>query len=435
MKPTRRELYFFILLLLLPAAAFKTYTWAHTGPLLVERSFSYLDAARELPERGTYSGMETLRRTPGYPLFLAAALAAGRGSLRAVTLAQHLLGLGAAFFLMRLALLLWESRAAAAAVFLLVAFHPVFIFYESSIESELVSVFLFCVMLFYSARAAFGEERERASALAAGLAGGAAALTRPELALCAIVPAVFILFPRKRVAAALYFFLPFAALVTFWMLRNLVQFGSFTLTPMGAITSLQTSGPLIDWDAPGHADFKKVYAETLRENGGEHRTVVNRTIEKLIKNSGKGTETIYLEAAELGRETMLRRPFSYLLATAANFRDFLPSLELDCRESAARFPATPGILLSQQLRLPWLALFGFAAALRARRTAAALFALSCAVCLAAANCLVEVGLGRRSFEVLPLLALSASYLYAAAAALPVWRKIALRLKGRGAPGA
>lgn len=400
---------FWPLLILLPAAAFKFHVWTNTQPRVIARSSTYLQPATELLERGSYSGVETLRRTPSYPLFLALTLGISGGNLRAVTLIQHMLGLAIAFVMMRMALLLWDSRAAAIAVTLLISFHPNLVFYENSIESELLSVFLLSAMLLPLTKAIVSGEAELHSMCAAGLLGGAAALGRPELAVCAVIPPPFLMHKKGGWKPAACFFLSFTAPLAIWMYRNLAVFDYFALTPMGAVTSLQTSGPMIDWDAPTHREFKKMYAELLKKNGGSHLTVVNDTIGRLGRDPDFKTKRALIEAAKLGAETTLKHPLKYLWATRVNFLYFMRSIGRR-PEQPAPVPQEPRRLGFHERHLLYLSLLGLAAASWSARSAGILFLFLSALGIMTANCVADMGTVRRSLAIIPILALFASYL-------------------------
>lgn len=398
------------LAVLIPAAAFHLFHWAATPPITTGRFSTYMQPASEFLERGTYRGVETLRRPPVYPLFLAGALNAA-GDLRAAMFLQHILALLTALLAMRITLALWDSRAAAAAAGAIIAFHPDTLYYAGAVESELLAVFLLSLMLWLLVRLLNSRDSRAGPYIAAGLTGGAAALCRPELAACALPPLLFLARGPGGPRRALLFFMPFAVLVGLWMTRNLAVFGYFSLSPMGAITSLQTSGHLIDWDAPSHREFKELYRGILDERGGDHRAVVNMAIDRWPG----GTREALLEAAHLGTETVLAHPFKYLLATGKNFADFFRMAGNAAPEEGAAYGLRPTGLI-------YLALLGLAAgACLGPGPGLGLLAL-CGLAVTAANCVVEIGIGRRGFEILPLLAILASCLVAAAVSAWNWRR-------------
>lgn len=412
------------LLVLLPAAIFRFNIWTATQPIVIPRSETYLQPAAELLEQGAYSGVETLRRTPSYPLFLACILGSAGGDLRAVTLAQHILGLAIAFIMMRLALLLWDSRIAAVATGSLISFSQSFIFYESAIESELFSVFLLSLTLLLLTKAVVSGKYGLGPMFFAGLAGGAAALGRPELAVCGITPLPFLTGKGGKLKV-LAFLLPFTILIASWMFRNLLMFDYFSLTPVGAATSLQTSGPFIDWNSPAHSEFKKVYLQLLKEHGGVHTGVVNRVITRLIRDPAFGTEKALIEAAELGAETIREHPLKYLWATRTNFREFISSIPEGHKNSSDEPSANRKVSGFQEGSLLYLSLAGLVMAAFSSHRKGALFLSLCAFGIMAANCLVEIGFDRRSFAILPILALFSSYIPALviSGALKTWDHI------------
>lgn len=392
------------LLVLVPAAFFKVYCWTNDRPDITGRYDSYMESARAITGSRPYSVAESFKRTPAYPVFLAGIMAVSDNDLRAVTLVQHALGLATAFIVMRLVLLLWCSPAAAAAAGLFISFSPAFYHLENSTESEVLSVFLLSIMLLLVTKALLADVPGRRGPAAAGLAGGAAALGRPELAALIVLPPLFLAGKTKGLGPAAAFFLPFALLVGGWMVRNLVVFDSFSISPMGAITSLQTSGPLIDWEAPAHREFKAVYVRLLKANGGSHESVCNNAVAAMRGRDGSGAVRAYIEAAELGTETIRAHPLKYLWATRRNFHFFLGNINT-------------GLLV--------LAILGFAAAYAEARGPGLMFLLFSVLTIAAANCIVEIGTDRRSFEVYPLLAVFASYLcvYLTPAAVKLYGKI------------
>jgi len=376
-----------LLFLILPVAgAVHFLAWRDAVPVVNERSSSYLQPAEELLSGG-YSGPETLRRTPVYPVFLAVVKASG-GGMRTVTLLQHTAVVLVALGFMLVSLRLWGSRPAAFLTGALIAFHPRLLLYADEVQSETVFLLLSSVSVTLFLREVLAEAPHWSWLLLASSAGGAAALCRPEFALYVLVPPVFLAArgtgPKELVCAAG----PFAGLVLLWMLRNLAMFGMFTLSPMGAITSLQTSQNFINWDSPAHAGVKAVYLETLRS--GRDQNAVNAVLETMTKTPGTGFLEALKETAGLGYETFRGAPLRYLWASKKNFRDF------------ARTVNEGSGVWEYFLELSLLGLI--AALLFQRGRGLYVLAASIAV-VTAANCFVEIGTeSRRSLEVLPMLA-------------------------------
>jgi hypothetical protein len=413
-----------VLLVLAPALFFRLAVWLESRPEMEGRAMTYVAPALELAG-GSYSGVETFRRTPGYPVFLAAVFAAAGKNAGAVTLAQHLAGLGTAYAVMRTALLLWGSAPAAAAAGLLVALNPSLIYYEGQVESETLSIFLLSVTVLLLVRLLLSPGPNPRLALLAGLAGASAALCRPEMAAFVLVPLPFLPGREGGGRDAFRFSLAFMAPLIAWMARNWLLFGLFTLSPMGAITSLQTSGHLVDWSAPPHAELKAIYSELLRGNNGSHLAIINEAVAR--RGRQVGFEEALKEGYRLGSETFREHPGGYLLATRANFRDYFRSLSSGGGDGLIwTFQALQEDLLA-------LAALGFvAAALLAPGRGALMLALGF-LCLVFANCLVEIGLTRRGIASVPFLSLLASYLLAAPAAFLAAFKAKSRRSGGRSP--
>jgi len=395
---TKKLLKYWPFLILLGAALFRAPAWQAEQPVTDERSSSYLQPAEELAREGTYRGVETLRRTPAYPVALAAVLRFGSGSLRQVTLLQRAAGVLTALAFMLISLKLWKSGAAAFVTGWLIAFHPRIFAFENEIQSETLFLLLSGVSILLFLTEFLKAKPSRAGLLAASAAGGAAALCRPEFGLYLAVPLIFYSFKKMKTRYLLSAAGPFAGMVLLWMLRNLLMFNFFTLSPMGAITSLQTSGHLINWTAPGYARAKTLYLEALKENGGAGQNAASAVLEKLTKDPETGFLEALRQTAGLGYETLRSAPFQYLWATRKNFLDFAESV---------RTPALPGRFSgSIDAHFLELALLGIAAGLFLLRSAGPLFILASLLYLVFANCLVEIGTEpRRSLEILPLLAL------------------------------
>jgi len=371
--------------LVLPAV-FHYLTWQETSPVVAERSYSYLQPAEELLAGG-YSGPETLRRTPVYPLFLAAVKVSG-GGMRAVTLLQHAAVILTALVFMLVSLQLWNSRAAALLTGALIGFHPRLLFYADRVESETVFLLLSSVSVLLFLREILRNKPRALLLLLASAAGGAAALCRPEFALYFLVPPAFLAARKRKLRELACATVPFSGLVFLWMLRNLVMFGMFTLSPMGAITSLQTSQDFINWDSPEHSTVKAVYREVLRR--GWEQNAVSAVVEIMTKPPGPGLLEAVKETAGLGYETFRGAPLRYLWASKKNFLDFA----LTVNEKSGVW----AYFLE-------LSLLGLLAAFFLRRGPGLYFLAASIACIVASNCFVEIGAeSRRSLEVLPLLA-------------------------------
>ncbi len=396
------------MLALIPALMFKVGAWRDSLPSFDGRAQTYVQPASELLRGESYSGGETFRRPPVYPAFLAAVFAVAGENARAVTLAQHTLGLGTALAAMLAAITMWGSPVAAAAAGLLIGLNPNLTYYEGLIESETLGIFLLSLSALFVVKALHRPGAALKWGPAAGLALSAAGLCRPEMAACMLAPLPFLPGVPDGWRALRRFLAVCLVPLVLWMFRNWFMFGLFTLSPMGAVTSLQTSGPFINWSSSDQSELKKIYAEILEEKGGSHRNVINEAVYRRMLEIH--IENALVEGHRLGVETFLSNPLGYLLATRANFAGFLEGLVY---VEEGKTSAMLKFLLGN---LPVLAAAGLAASMFSPGRGAPAIALYF-LCLLMGNCLVEIGIFRRSITAVPALSLLAAYLAALPSAL------------------
>lgn len=193
----------------------------------------YVRGARSLAAGKGYPGS---LRPPGYPAFLAAALLAGGGELRAARIAQVLValaGLAALFAIVRARF----GTGAASLSSLLVALHPTLISFTHFLWAETLVTALVLAAFWCLDRA----ERTRRDGwlAAAGAALGAAALARDMLLLFVPVVLVWVALARAprlgaRVRRVALVVAPVVLLVAPWMLRNQALLGRpFVLSTNG----------------------------------------------------------------------------------------------------------------------------------------------------------------------------------------------------------
>ncbi|MFN8602505.1 MAG: sulfatase-like hydrolase/transferase [Candidatus Binatia bacterium] len=184
----------------------------------------YVRAARSLAAGDGYPGS---LRPPGYPLFVASALAAGGGSLRVARVAQIAVGLAGIAALFALVLRRFGTRAAVLSS-LLCALHPTLIFYSHVFWSEtLVTTLLLLAFLCLDRFDATRSDRWLAGA---GLAIGAAVLARDMLlffvpvvvAWTWLVPGASVRTGLRRAALVV---VPALLLLVPWMARNAAVLG------------------------------------------------------------------------------------------------------------------------------------------------------------------------------------------------------------------
>jgi len=228
-------LYFVIALAFVLRAAFVLYS---SDSALHGDEVSYDILGFNLAEYHEFSlqkGVPSIRRSPGYPLFLAAAYSIVRHSFVAVGLLQAVLGSLTCLLIYLIGAKAADRKTGTAAA-LISAVYPFFIYYTPYILPETLLIFL-CTLTVYQAMAC----SEKASFLNLALTGmfiAATGLVKPVffafLPFCLI--GFFILWRGQRgrilKCAIMTFF--FCAVVLPWGIRNHKQFGKFSIVYAGA---------------------------------------------------------------------------------------------------------------------------------------------------------------------------------------------------------
>jgi hypothetical protein len=236
---------------------------------------------------------------------------------------------------------------------ILAALSVTLIVFSTQILTETLFLFFFTAMLLAGAN--FLRNPTHGLALLAGVAGGLALATRPAVAvlLVAAVPVVFVLAMVKRrsfaaaLAAAVLFAVGAAAPIVPVLLRNVVHYGSFSLTS-------QTAEHLAFWIVP---------LVTQRADGTPYQATMDR-VEALYRQRlaerGLGTDgNPFRRAAakaEVAREQMARLPLAahakaWLEGMVVNLG--APALLADPRVRALPKPSfynTPGASLWEKAR-------------------------------------------------------------------------------------
>ena len=212
-------------------------------------------------------GRPETRYPPGYPLFLAAFLAAGLGYTGAM-IAQHAIWIGLIAAVMWLVLRTSQSILAAATAGLIATLDLPGVQSSISVLSETLAAATLTSAVgvtLLSMRAATSAGAIR-WAMLAGLLAGATALVRPIAILLGVPLAIAIVFgaPRRwRVAAAAALLAVFAILPVLWTVRNARQTGVASLSSLAAINLLhyRAAGTLAIRDEGG------IDANLLRRRG------------------------------------------------------------------------------------------------------------------------------------------------------------------------
>jgi 4-amino-4-deoxy-L-arabinose transferase-like glycosyltransferase len=196
----------------------------------LERYYGIDLPMEDVPE----DGFVTTFRAPGYPFFLAAlyALTPSEQHIPAARFLQTFLGAALAPLAAVLALRLGLRRKAAWWAGVVIAFYPILWMYPLGLASE--NLFIPLVALSMWALLVAAEKRTWYGAIAAGLALGAATLTRGALALFLPLAALW-LWKRAGFRQTALLTVATSALLVPWMVRNSLILGkvSFVENSMG----------------------------------------------------------------------------------------------------------------------------------------------------------------------------------------------------------
>jgi len=212
------------------------------------------------------------RRTPAYPLFLAAFLAAGAG-IAAIVTAQHLIAIALAPAVYALTLSIGGDALAAAVAGLLVAIDPGQIYMADVVMAEvLMSMTIFAAVALLARlarRPSFGV------AAAAGLAVAASVFVKPA-AVYLWIPLllwVAVAVVPRRVAVVAAFTVAALALPLLWSLRNEKAAGTFALSSIagedlfyfraaGAVAMERTGFTFVPLPFGGEEAFRREFFRT-----------------------------------------------------------------------------------------------------------------------------------------------------------------------------
>jgi hypothetical protein len=329
-------------------------------------AFAYwkLGAGLARPESFWSTLLAETDRMPLYPLLLGGIRHIFGDDPRMVAILQAVIDAGTCALIAALGALISPLVGLIAGI--LAALSVTLIVFSTQILTETVSLFFFTLMLLAGAR--FLRHPTNALAIIAGLAGGIAAATRPAVAplLAAAVPLVLVIALIQRrgfaaaLAAALLFAVGAAAPIAPVLLRNVIHYGSFSLTT-------QTGHHLADWIVPlvtERADgtpYQKTVdrMEALYAQRAQTTLCAPRKLECSAEHDLNGQTNPFQRAAvksEVAREAMARLPLSayakaWLEGMVVNLAS--PALLIDPRVRALPKPSfynTPGASLWEKTR-------------------------------------------------------------------------------------
>jgi len=329
-------------------------------------AFAYwkLGAGLARPESFWSTLLAETDRMPLYPLLLGGIRHIFGDDPRMVAILQAVIDAGTCALIAALGALISPLVGLIAGI--LAALSVTLIVFSTQILTETASLFFFTLMLLAGAR--FLRHPTNALAIIAGLAGGIASATRPAVAplLAAAVPLVLVIALIQRrgfaaaLAAALLFAVGAAAPIAPVLLRNVIHYGSFSLTT-------QTGHHLADWIVPlvtERADGTPYQntvdrMEALYAQRAQTTLCAPRKLECSAEHDLNGQTNPFQRAAvksEVAREAMARLPLSayakaWLEGMVVNLAS--PALLIDPRVRALPKPSfynTPGASLWEKTR-------------------------------------------------------------------------------------
>lgn len=216
--------------------------WSNGGSPLLGDEGNYIMSAMPLSEGRGIPDLWLWIRAPGYIFFAAFVLFLTGGSLLILNVAQVLvfaLIAGCIYFLGTLtASEPTTSQRAGLWSAALIALNPLLILSDNFFLSEqlylLLSALLILFLALYGRAVRQGKERAWLWLAAAGVCGGAGALTRPQLLVFFPLAAVWLLFLHKgrflqAVGRIALFAVVVLAVILPWSFRNLAHYGRFVL--------------------------------------------------------------------------------------------------------------------------------------------------------------------------------------------------------------
>jgi hypothetical protein len=329
-------------------------------------AFAYwaLGAGLARPESFWSTLLAETDRMPLYPLLLGGIRHIFGDVPRMVAILQAVIDAGTCVLIAALGALIAPLVGLIAGI--LAAFSVTLIVFSTQILTETVFLFFFTLMLLAGGR--FLRHPTSGFTILAGLAGGVALATRPAVAplLAAAVPLVLVIALVQRrgfakaLAAALLFAVGAAAPITPVLLRNLIHYGSFSLTT-------QTGHHLADWTVPlvtQRADGTPYQAtvdrmETLYAQRAQVTLCAPRKLDCTTEGELNARTNPFERAAvksDVAREAMARLPLAayakaWLEGMVVNLA--APALLIDPRVRALPKPSfynTPGTSLWERTR-------------------------------------------------------------------------------------
>jgi 4-amino-4-deoxy-L-arabinose transferase-like glycosyltransferase len=299
---------------ILAVALYQRLTFTNLIPPFISKdSQSYFLPAWDLAHGGEL--VLGLRRTPGYPLFLAFIQTLFGPDLQVLVLIQHLLGVGTVALTFVLGRLVF-GRLGGVVAALLVAFSAPLIVYEHYVLTE--SLFTLAITATMVVFVLAMRSNRRRVAFAAGLSLGVAAMIRPVgqvLAPILLAGIALSRWPRWReaIVAAVICGLGLVAALTPWAIRNRLVNDLGGTTTFGrtliARTAYYDRGFVFyepGWGDQG--DARTVAARKIVQDGSNRRQSDGTIAGRLRQDLNLGAVEVNEVMRKLATEAILRRP-------------------------------------------------------------------------------------------------------------------------------
>lgn len=262
-----------------------------------------------------------LRRTPGYPLFVAVSVGRLGEDLGALLLAQHLLGVGTCVLTTWLALRLFGPWAGLLAGLMAACAAPVLVA-EHYVMAEAVFI---PILVGASAQLTWAiEAPRRPRLLLGGMLIGVATLVRPIGLVLAVALGLALLARERHLGRAIARGLPAAlglALVLVpWMTRNWAVHGSFSAegnTGQTLVGRAMRHDRGFDFENPDDSDPARQRARAIMRDG--RGSFVSPVRERLKRELGLTDAQANLLMRDLAWEAIRRQPGYYLSGSVNNF--------------------------------------------------------------------------------------------------------------------
>lgn len=238
---------------------------------------SYVYLASKILETGEYASagpFVSLYRPPVYPYFLVALFWLTNGSLFAVTVVQHLLGILTVLIIYFCAKRLWPHGKTALWAALLSGTSFTFAYHECYILPE--SLFIFFVALHLYVVVILFQERDSPAYLwiLAGLLFGLTTLCRLEYVFFLVISCFVLMMGsrrswRRQISRVGLYAACCICIVGAWILRNGIEYDYYGLSPNGPLTFFDgPAGRCVNYELPTYAELKRALAQHIIYEGG-----------------------------------------------------------------------------------------------------------------------------------------------------------------------